>query len=88
MASLLGKIASFARTPAGQRALRTATTKAQELARDPRTKDRVAQVRERLQGQVGSRTRDDGSPPTGGPAAGSTAADDERGRADGPPDRS
>ncbi len=49
MAGLIGKIASLARTPAGQRALRTATTKAQEVAKDPRTKERVAEVKDRIQ---------------------------------------
>ena len=57
MAGLLGKITSFVRSPSGQRALRTATGKAQELAKDPRTKDKITQVRQRFQGGGAAQAR-------------------------------
>lgn len=51
MAGLLGKIAALARTPAGRRAVRTATTKAQQIAKDPRTRSKVAEAGRRIRGR-------------------------------------
>lgn len=47
MAGLLGKIAAYARTPAGQRMIRTAAQKAQAMAKDPKTRARVGELRAR-----------------------------------------
>ena len=49
MAGLVGKIAAYARTPAGQRLIRTAAQKAQQLASDPKTRAKVAGLRQRSQ---------------------------------------
>ena len=47
MAGIVSRIAAFARTPQGQRVITTAARKAQELARDPRNRERVQQLRQR-----------------------------------------
>lgn len=47
MPGLIGKIAAYARTPAGQRMIRTAAQKAQELAKDPKTRAKVGELRAR-----------------------------------------
>ena len=47
MAGIVSRIAAFARTPQGQRVITTATRKAQELARDPKNRERIQQLRER-----------------------------------------
>jgi hypothetical protein len=44
---IVSRITAFARSPQGQRVITTATRKAQEIARDPRTKEKVQQLRER-----------------------------------------
>jgi hypothetical protein len=42
--SLIGRVAQFARSPAGRKAIQ----QAQKMASDPKTKRQIAQVRERL----------------------------------------
>lgn len=58
--SLFSKITTFARSPSGQRALRTAAQKAQAVAKDPRTKAKVEELRRRGTKRGGQ----DGSAPT------------------------
>lgn len=48
MASLFGKITQFARSPKGQQVLRQAGAKAQHIARDPATKAKINDVRNRV----------------------------------------
>ena len=48
MPSLFDRLARFARTPQGQRAIRQAQQRGQELARDPRTRAKVDQIRSRF----------------------------------------
>jgi len=48
MASLFNKIAKYARSPEGQRRIRQASQKAQEIAKDPATKRKLEDVRSRL----------------------------------------
>lgn len=48
MASLFNKIAKYARSPEGQRMLRQAGQKAQEIAKDPATKRKIEDVRSRV----------------------------------------
>ena len=47
MPGLIGKIAAYARTPAGQRMIRSAAQKAQALAKDPKTRAKVGELRAR-----------------------------------------
>jgi hypothetical protein len=53
MASLFSKVAQFANSPQGKQAIRSATEKAQALARDPKTRAKIDDVRRRLQGGGG-----------------------------------
>ncbi|HEY0510218.1 MAG TPA: hypothetical protein VGD12_19310 [Blastococcus sp.] len=53
MASLFSKVAQFANSPKGKQAIRQATEKAQELARDPKTRARIDGVRRKIQGDRG-----------------------------------
>ncbi len=53
MASLISKLTQFARSPQGQRAIRTATDKAQQFAKDPKNRAKIDQFRSRLQGGKG-----------------------------------
>ncbi|SNR90181.1 hypothetical protein [Blastococcus mobilis] len=53
MASLFSKVAQFANSPQGKRAIRSATEKAQGLAKDPKTRAKIDDVRRRLQGGRG-----------------------------------
>jgi hypothetical protein len=53
MASLFSKVAQFANSPQGKQAIRSATEKAQELAKDPKTRAKIDDVRRRLQGGRG-----------------------------------
>jgi hypothetical protein len=50
MASLFSKVAQFANSPKGKQAIRQATDKAQQLAKDPRTRAKIDDVRRRMQG--------------------------------------
>jgi hypothetical protein len=54
MASVFDKVAQFARSPKGQQALRQVTTKAQQMARDPKTKARIDDARRRFSGGRGT----------------------------------
>ena len=56
MASLITKLTQFAKSPQGQRAIRTATDKAQQFAKDPKNRAKIDQVRSRLQGGKGGGT--------------------------------
>jgi hypothetical protein len=53
MASLFSKVTQFANSPKGKQALRQATEKAQQLAKDPNTRARIEDVRRRIQGGRG-----------------------------------
>jgi hypothetical protein len=53
MASLFSKVAQFANSPKGKQAIRQATDKAQQLAKDPRTRAKIDDVRRRFQGGRG-----------------------------------
>jgi hypothetical protein len=53
MASLFSKAAQFAYSPKGKQVIRQATEKAQELAKDPKTRAKIDGVRRRLQGGRG-----------------------------------
>ncbi len=48
MASLIDKITRFARSPKGQKMIQEGTEKAQELAKDPKTRSRIEQARRRF----------------------------------------
>jgi hypothetical protein len=50
MASLFSKVAQFANSPKGKQAIRQATDKAQELAKDPKTRAKIEGVRRKIQG--------------------------------------
>ena len=53
MASLFSKVAQFANSPQGKEAVRQMTEKAQQLAKDPKTKAKIDDVRRRFQGGRG-----------------------------------
>ena len=53
MASLFSKAAQFANSPKGKQVIRQVTDKAQELAKDPKNRARIDDVRRRLQGGRG-----------------------------------
>ncbi len=86
MVNLFGTLASFARTPAGRRALRTATAKAQELAADPRAKEKVAEVKDRFQRRGGGTPGSD--QPSAPDPSWTSGHDDEPDRHDDRPHRS
>jgi hypothetical protein len=50
MASLMNRLAQFANSPRGKQAIRQLTERGQQLARDPRTRARIEEVRRRFQG--------------------------------------
>jgi uncharacterized membrane-anchored protein YjiN (DUF445 family) len=52
---LIDKIMKFAKSPQGQRAIRQATDKAQQLAKDPKNRAKIEQLRSKLQGGRGTR---------------------------------
>jgi hypothetical protein len=54
MASLFDKVTQFANSPKGRQALRQATEKAQQLAKDPKTRAKIDDVRRRFQGGGGT----------------------------------
>ena len=47
---LIDKIMKFAKSPQGQKAIRQATDKAQQFAKDPKNRAKIDDVRRRLQG--------------------------------------
>ena len=53
MASVFDKVAQFARSPKGQQALRQVSAKAQQMAKDPKTKARIDDARRRFSGGRG-----------------------------------
>jgi hypothetical protein len=53
MASLFSKVAQFANSPKGKEAIRSATEKAEALAKDPKTRAKIDDVRRRIQGGHG-----------------------------------
>jgi hypothetical protein len=53
MASLFNKVVEFANSPKGRQVIRQATDKAQQMARDPKTRARLDDVRRRMQGGRG-----------------------------------
>ena len=54
MAGLLSKLTDFARSPKGQRAISTASRKAQQMARDPENRSKIDGLRSRFGGRGGS----------------------------------
>jgi hypothetical protein len=61
VASLFNKVVQFANSPKGKQAIRQATDKAQQLAKDPKTRAKIDDVRRRVQGGRGG----NGSGPNG-----------------------
>ena len=51
--SLFNKVVQFANSPKGKQVIRQATDKAQQLAKDPKTRARIDDVRRRVQGGRG-----------------------------------
>jgi hypothetical protein len=62
MAGLIGKITAYARTPAGQRMIRSAAQRAQAMAKDPKTRAKVGELRQRAADR--QPRRDPGAGPT------------------------
>ena len=54
MASLFSKVAQFANSPKGKEAIRSATEKAEALAKDPKTRAKIDDARRRFQGGRGT----------------------------------
>jgi hypothetical protein len=54
MASVFDKVAQYARSGKGQKALKQVSAKAQQVARDPKTKARIDDARRRLSGGKGT----------------------------------
>jgi hypothetical protein len=50
MASLINRLTQFANSPKGKQAIRELTERGQQLAKDPRTRAKIDDVRRRLQG--------------------------------------
>jgi hypothetical protein len=50
MVSLINRLTQFANSPKGKQAIRELTERGQQLARDPRTRAKIDDVRRRLQG--------------------------------------
>jgi len=61
MASLFTKVVQFANSPKGKEVIRQATDKAQELAKDPKTRAKLDDVRRRVQGGRGGNGAGPGS---------------------------
>lgn len=60
MASLFSKLIQVANTPKGRQVVAQATAKAQQLAKDPKTRAKIDEARRRLQGGRGRGTSDRG----------------------------
>ena len=54
MASLFSKLTQFANTPKGRQVIAQATEKAQQLAKDPKNRAKIEDVRRRFQGGRGN----------------------------------
>ena len=67
MASLFNKVVQFANSPKGKAAIRQATDKAQQLAKDPKTRAKIDDVRRRVQGGRGGNGTGGGTTGSGGP---------------------
>ncbi|RBY91849.1 hypothetical protein DQ244_11280 [Blastococcus sp. TBT05-19] len=50
MASLFNKVVQLANSPKAKQAIQQATVKAQDLAKDPKTRAKIDDVRRRIQG--------------------------------------
>ena len=50
MASLFSKLTQFASSPKGRQMIAQATDKAQQMAKDPKTRAKIDEVRRRVQG--------------------------------------
>ena len=53
VASMLDKLAQFARSPKGQQVIRQVTTKAQQFASDPKNRAKIEDARRRFMGGRG-----------------------------------
>ena len=53
MASMLNKVMQFANSPKGKQMIAQATDKAQQLAKDPKNRAKIDDVRRRIQGGRG-----------------------------------
>jgi hypothetical protein len=53
VASLFSKVAQFAQSPKGRQMIRQATDRAQQMAKDPKTRAKIDDVRRRVQGGRG-----------------------------------
>ena len=53
MPSLFNKVVQFANSPKGKQVIRQATDKAQQMAKDPKTRAKLDDVRRRVQGGRG-----------------------------------
>ncbi|WP_369135495.1 hypothetical protein [Modestobacter sp. I12A-02662] len=51
--SLFNKVVQFANSPKGRQVIRQATDKAQQMAKDPKTRARIDDARRRMQGGRG-----------------------------------
>ncbi|MGY1689937.1 hypothetical protein ACI79C_19770 [Geodermatophilus sp. SYSU D00697] len=60
MASLFTKLTQFANTPQGRQVIAQATAKAQQFAKDPRTRAKIDEARRRFQSGRGRGTEDRG----------------------------
>jgi hypothetical protein len=56
VASLFNKVVQFANSPKGKQVISQATDKAQQLAKDPKNRAKLDDVRRRLQGGRGTGT--------------------------------
>ena len=54
MASVFDKVAQFARSPKGQQALKQVSARAQQVAKDPKTRARIDDARRRFSGGRGT----------------------------------
>ena len=53
MASLFNKVVQFANSPKGKQVIRQATDKAQQMAKDPKTRAKIDDLRRRASGGRG-----------------------------------
>jgi hypothetical protein len=53
MASMLSKVVQFANSPKGKQVIRQATDRAQQFAKDPKTRAKIDELRRRAQGGKG-----------------------------------
>ena len=63
MASLMNRLAQFANSPKGKQAIRELTERGQKMAKDPRTRAKIDDVRRRLQGGSGGGSKGTGRRP-------------------------